>query len=84
MLAVTRKEMLKILRIKKKIQQVTKKILVIITGSVLTAISYNTIVVPNGLLSGGISGLALIGKYTLKVPLYIGIAILNIPIFFSD
>lgn len=72
---------IKLLRLKKKIQHIAKKLAVITAGSIILAISYNAFVVPNKLLSGGISGLALIGKYTLGIPLYAGIALLNIPVF---
>ncbi len=69
------------IRIFKSIWQFIKKIFPIIIGSVLLAISYNVLVVPYGLLSGGLSGIALIGKYLFNIPLPIGILILNIPVF---
>lgn len=50
-------------------------------GAVITAISINALIVPYGLLSGGVSGLALLGKYIFDLPVYLGILILNIPIF---
>jgi uncharacterized membrane-anchored protein YitT (DUF2179 family) len=65
----------------KSIWQFIKKIFPIIIGSVLMAVAYNVLVVPYGLLSGGLSGIALIGKYLLNIPLPIGILILNIPVF---
>jgi len=58
-----------------------KKMFPIIAGSVLMAVTYNILIIPNGLLSGGISGIALMGEYLLGIPLYIGILILNIPVF---
>lgn len=58
-----------------------KTILPIIIGSVLVAVAYNVLVVPYGLLSGGLTGIALIGNYLLNIPLPIGILILNIPVF---
>ena len=57
----------------KSIWQFIKKIFPIIIGSVLMAVAYNVLVVPYGLLSGGLSGIALIGKYLLNIPLPIGI-----------
>lgn len=58
-----------------------KKILPITIGSVIVAIAYNVLVVPYGLLSGGLTGIALIGNYLFNIPLPIGILILNIPVF---
>jgi uncharacterized membrane-anchored protein YitT (DUF2179 family) len=58
-----------------------KKLLGIIVGAILMAISYNALVIPYKLLSGGISGLSLIGKYSFGIPMNIGILILNIPVF---
>jgi len=69
------------IRIFQSIRQFIKKIFPIIIGSVLIAVSYNVLVVPYGLLSGGLSGIALIGNYLLNIPLPIGILILNIPVF---
>jgi len=69
------------IRIFQSIWQFIKKIFPIIIGSVLIAVSYNVLVVPYGLLSGGLSGIALIGNYLLNIPLPIGILILNIPVF---
>ncbi len=57
------------------------KLLTIMAGAVIMAFTYNTLIIPNGLLSGGVSGIALIGAYLLHIPLYIGILVLNIPIF---
>lgn len=68
-------------KILNSILQFIKKILPIIIGSVLMAVAYNVLVVPHGLLSGGLSGIALIGKYLFNIPLPIGILILNIPVF---
>lgn len=70
-----------LIRIFKSIWQFIKKVFPIIIGSVLIAVSYNVLVVPYGLLSGGLSGIALIGNYLLNIPLPIGILILNIPVF---
>lgn len=50
-------------------------------GAVIMAWSYNALVIPNGLLSGGVSGIALIGNYLLHIPFYMGILVLNIPVF---
>jgi len=68
-------------KILKVIWTFIKKIVPITVGSVLVAVAYNVLVVPYGLLSGGLSGIALIGKYLLNIPLPLGILILNIPVF---
>lgn len=58
-----------------------KKIIGISIGAILIAISYNSLIIPYGLLSGGVSGIALIANYLLHFPVYMGIFLLNIPIF---
>lgn len=58
-----------------------RKLAGIAIGAVLIAVAFNAFVIPYGLLSGGISGLALMGSYLYGFPLYMGIFILNIPIF---
>jgi uncharacterized membrane-anchored protein YitT (DUF2179 family) len=66
---------------KKQVRSICIRLLTIIAGSIIMAISYNALVIPFGLLSGGIGGLALFGKYLLHIPFYVGYLILNIPIF---
>lgn len=68
-------------KILNSIWQFVKTILPITIGSVIVAVAYNVLVVPYGLLSGGLTGIALIGNYLLNIPLPIGILILNIPVF---
>ncbi len=58
-----------------------KKLFGITIGAALIAVAFNAFVIPYGLLSGGVSGLALLGNYLYKFPVYLGIFILNIPIF---
>jgi uncharacterized membrane-anchored protein YitT (DUF2179 family) len=70
-----------VVKITRKIWPIIEKVLIIMIGSFLLAVAYNTLVVPYGLLSGGLSGIALIGDYLLNIPLPIGILILNIPVF---
>lgn len=65
----------------KSLMQELLKILTILTGAIIVAITYNALVIPNGLLSGGVSGLALIAHYLWHVPVYLGILLLNIPLF---
>jgi uncharacterized membrane-anchored protein YitT (DUF2179 family) len=56
-------------------------LLLITAGAMLIAISLNTILIPYGLLAGGITGLSLILFYLFKIPVFLGILVLNIPIF---
>jgi len=58
-----------------------KKLAGIIAGSILSVISYEAFVLPYKLLSGGVSGLALIAHYTFAFPFYLGIFVLNLPVF---
>lgn len=58
-----------------------KKLFGITFGAALIAVAFNAFVIPYGLLSGGVSGLALLGSYLYNFPVYLGIFILNIPIF---
>ena len=58
-----------------------RKLTGIAIGAALIAVAFNAFVIPYGLLSGGVSGLALMGSYLYSFPLYMGIFILNIPIF---
>lgn len=75
------KNMVDIDKMKRRTNSIIKKLIGMIIGAILIAVSYNALVIPNGLLSGGVSGMALIGKYTLDLPLYVGMLLLNIPIF---
>ncbi|MEG6616778.1 YitT family protein [Peptococcaceae bacterium 1198_IL3148] len=60
---------------------IIKRMFGIAVGSVLLAVSLNALIIPYGLLSGGVGGLALIGTYAFEIPYYIGVFVLNIPIF---
>lgn len=67
--------------IKRRVLSTILRLLAISIGAVIIAISYNALVIPNGLLSGGVTGIALIGNYLLSIPFYLGVLVLNIPIF---
>ncbi|HHV72766.1 MAG TPA: YitT family protein [Clostridia bacterium] len=60
---------------------VIERIIGISFGSMLMAISINALIAPYGLLSGGISGLALLTKYVFNLPIPLGIFLFNVPIF---
>jgi uncharacterized membrane-anchored protein YitT (DUF2179 family) len=78
---VKRKTKVKLARLQRNTITVGRKLAGIILGSILLVISYEAFVLPYRLLSGGVSGLALIAHYTLPVPFYLGIFVLNLPIF---
>lgn len=67
--------------VKRRVLSIILRLLAISIGAVIIAISYNALVIPNGLLSGGVAGIALIGNYLLGIPFYLGVLMLNIPIF---
>lgn len=53
----------------------------IIAGSIIAAFSMRLFIIPNGLLAGGVSGLALILHYLTGVEVSLLIILINIPIF---
>ena len=55
--------------------------LMVAIGCVIMGIAFNTFYLPNNLLSGGISGIALISYYLFGLPVGIMSVILNIPLF---
>ena len=76
-----RKTKVKLARFRRAALDLAKRLSVIAIGASLIAVSFNAFVIPYGLLSGGVSGLALLGKYVFDFPVYLGILLLNIPIF---
>ncbi|OPZ72895.1 MAG: hypothetical protein BWY80_01039 [Firmicutes bacterium ADurb.Bin456] len=76
-----RKTKVKLMRFRRALLNMVKRFLIIAAGASLIAVSFNAFVIPYGLLSGGISGLALLGNYILNIPVYLGIFLLNIPVF---
>lgn len=58
-------------------------LLLIIFGSLLGGIAFNTFLIPHKLLSGGVSGVALILSYTAGLNPGVLIFIFNIPIFIA-
>lgn len=56
-------------------------LLMIVLGSAISAVSFNLFIIPNKLLSGGISGIALILNYLFNINTGLMIFIFNIPIF---
>ena len=57
-------------------------VLVIIFGSVISALGVNLFLSNAELLSGGVTGIALILQYQLEIPSGVSVFFLNIPLFF--
>lgn len=64
-----------------KKSELLKHCLFIVIGSILCAVAINLFIIPSNLLSGGISGIALIIQYLSGMPVGITVLILNIPLF---
>ena len=58
-------------------------LLMIVFGSLLCGISFNAFLIPHKLLSGGVSGIALIINYIFQVSPGVLIFVFNIPIFIA-
>jgi uncharacterized membrane-anchored protein YitT (DUF2179 family) len=61
-------------------KDLVKKTVLIILGSLIIAVAVNLFIIPNMLLSGGITGIGLMVQYIFKIPLGVTILILNIPL----
>lgn len=59
-----------------------ERVALIVVGSLFASLSIRLFIQPAGLLSGGLSGLALMLEYTVKVPTGLAILLLNIPVFY--
>ena len=71
-----------VIKHKETIKEFFIKLLIIFIGGILGGIAFNALILPYGLLSGGVTGIALIITYlSSKIPLYLIIILLNIPIF---
>lgn len=58
-------------------------ILGILTGSFITVIAIKWILIPANLLTGGVTGLAIILKYITNIDLWIWYALLNVPLLIA-
>lgn len=56
-------------------------ILMILLGSAISSVAFNLFIIPNKLLSGGISGIALISNYVFNINPGLMIFALNVPVF---
>lgn len=54
----------------------------IVTGSALVAIGTNMFFVPHRIVSGGVTGIAIIAHYALGTPVGAGVLVLNLPLLF--
>jgi uncharacterized membrane-anchored protein YitT (DUF2179 family) len=61
-------------------KHLVKKTVLIILGSLIIAVAVNLFIIPNMLLSGGITGIGLMVQYIFKIPLGVTILMLNIPL----
>ncbi len=57
-------------------------ILLIIVGAGLNALALNTLLLPNEIVAGGVTGLAVIADLRLSIPISVGLLILNLPLVF--
>lgn len=64
-----------------KLQEYIKRIVALLLGSFLVAISINAFIIPHKFLSGGVAGVAIIVEYIANIPSGYLILLLNIPIF---
>ena len=62
------------------IKDLFKKIVLIILGSFILSVAVNLFIIPNKLLSGGLSGIGLMVQYIFNIPMGVTILILNIPL----
>ncbi|MEG0641072.1 MAG: YitT family protein [Clostridium sp.] len=58
-----------------------ERIMMILLGSLIAAIAINAFIIPHKLISGGVTGIAIIVEYIAGIPTGILILIINIPIF---
>lgn len=61
-------------------KELFQKIILIVLGSLIIAVGVNLFIIPNKLLSGGISGIGLMLQYIFNIPMGVTILILNIPL----
>lgn len=57
------------------------RIFMILVGSFISAVGVNAFIIPHKLISGGVTGIAIIIEYITNIPTGILILIINVPIF---
>jgi uncharacterized membrane-anchored protein YitT (DUF2179 family) len=55
-------------------------IMLILAGAGLNAVAINTLLIPNEIVAGGITGLALIAELQLSIPISVALLVLNLPL----
>ncbi len=63
------------------LKEVITKIFFIVVGNLLCSLAFNLFFVPNGLLSGGVGGIAIMTQYLTEIPAGISVFLINLPIF---
>lgn len=58
-----------------------KRVLGIVTGAVIVALSINSLIIPNKIADGGVTGIAIILHYLINWPISLIVLILNLPLF---
>ena len=66
---------------KERTRRLLFRIVYIIIGSFLYSFAVNALFIPHGLLSGGLTGIAIVLQYLFSLPTEITVIILNIPLF---
>lgn len=64
-----------------RLKEYSKRIIFILFGSLISAVGINVFIVPHKLISGGVSGIALILQYLFNFPAGYTIILMNIPLF---
>lgn len=60
------------------------RIFYIVLGSFVYSVAINALFIPHHLLSGGMTGIAMMLEYLFRIPTSISILVLNIPLFFGS
>ena len=61
--------------------EVLKDYLLLLTGTLLTALAFNFFLIPHKIAPGGISGIATVVYYVFRIPVGATMLLLNVPIF---
>jgi len=67
----------------KKIFGDWKSYVIIVIGSVITAVALNMFLVPNKIAAGGVSGIATVLYYQFRLPVGVTMMVINIPLFIA-
>lgn len=57
------------------------RIFTILLGSFIYSVAINALFLPHHLLSGGLTGVAMMLEYLFQLPTGLSVAVLNIPLF---